>query len=100
MERGDLLALGDLARDAKAPGPAPATGSGGAGLVEALLGIDEDVGQLLVGGGPGVDHRVGGDLLAQHLADGPQQATADDRVMLGQDLQRDVLVDDLANQRA
>ncbi|KFF31934.1 hypothetical protein G039_0329585 [Pseudomonas aeruginosa VRFPA01] len=71
----------------------------GAGGVDRLLCLDQQVGQLLVGRAPGFDHLVGGDFLAEHLADRPQQAVADDRIVLGQDLQRDMLVDHLGHQR-
>ncbi|MCY1439394.1 hypothetical protein D9M71_556280 [compost metagenome] len=55
---------------------------------------------MLVGGGPGIYHLVGGYLGAQHFTNGAQQAGADNGVLLGQHLQGHVFVDDLAHQRA
>ncbi len=100
VERGDLLTLPDLARDTEPARTTPAAGSFGLGLIEPFLLADEQVGELLVGRRPGIDHRIGGDRLAKDLADGPQQAATDQWVVLGQHLQGDVLVDDLCHQRA
>ncbi len=100
VKGGDLCAFDGLARNAKTPRPPPASIRLGLGLVEILLLTDKDVGELLIGGAPGVDHGVGSDLVAEHFADRPQQAGANQRVMLGQYLQRDMLVDDLSDQRA
>jgi len=83
VKRGDLLALLDLARNAERARATPASRRFGLGLVEAFFLADEQVGELLIGRRPGLDHRIGGDGLAKHLADGAQQAIADQRVMLG-----------------
>jgi hypothetical protein len=64
------------------------------------FGADQDVGQLTVGRAPGAHHLRRGDLVAQHFGNGAQQAGADDRVVLRQDLQGHVLVDDLRHQVA
>ena len=53
---------------------------------------------MLVGIAPGIDDFVSGDFSTEHFADGFQQALAHQRVVLRQDLQRDVLVDDLGHQ--
>ncbi len=83
VKRGDLLALLDLARNAERARATPASRRFGLGLVEVFFLADEQVGELLIGRRPGVDYRIGGDGLAKHLADGAQQAIADQRVMLG-----------------
>ncbi|MCY1541515.1 hypothetical protein D9M68_772110 [compost metagenome] len=100
VQGDDLLAFDDLLRHPEVAGAAPAAAGCGTGGIGAFFGVDQDLRQLAIGGAPGVDHRVGGDLCAEHLANRPQQAAADDRVMFGQDLQRHMLVDDLPDQRA
>ena len=100
VEGGDLLALAHLAHHAEGTPAAPAASRTFGGGIDLLLGADQQVGQLAIGRGPGGDHRVGRHLGAEHLADGAQQAAADDRVVLGEDLQRHVLLHDLPNQRA
>jgi hypothetical protein len=79
---------------------APRQPPGACRLVVVLLalGADQDVGQL-ARPRPGVDDGIGGDLGAQHFADGAQQAVADHRVVLRQHLHGHVLVDDLRGQR-
>ena len=72
----------------------------GIGLVGGLFCTDQNVGQLAIGSGPGVNHFIGGHIGPQHLADGTQQVAAHNRVVLGQHLQGDVLVDDLRGQIA
>ena len=100
VERGDDAALGLLARDAEGALATPAARGGLDRGIGLLLGTDQQVGQLLIGRAPGVDHGIGRDLGAQHFADRAQQAGADDRVMLGLDLQRHMLVHDLRRQIA
>ncbi len=55
---------------------------------------------MLIGRRPGLDDGIGRDVRSQHLADGAQQAAADDGVLLRQHLQRHVLLHDLPDQRA
>ena len=98
IERGDLGALGHLARTRRRARRASRRVRGP--VSRRSFRADQDIGQLPVGRGPGRNHFVGGDLGAQHLADGAQQAGADDRVMRRLDLQRDMLVDDLRDQSA
>ena len=96
VERGDFLALRLLACHAEAPHTAPAAIGLGAGGIHRLLGLDQQVGQLLVGRAPGFEDFVGGDLFAEDLADRPQQASADDRIVFGQHLQETCLFTTLA----
>ncbi len=70
------------------------------GVVDTLLTGDEDICELLIGCGPRCDDFICRDFCAQHLADSLQNAGADNRVMLGKDLQRHMLVDYLARQPA
>ena len=99
VQRNDLLTFLHLAAQAETARPAPATLGSGVGAIRGLFGTDEDVRQLPIRHGPGLDHRIGGNLRTEHFTNRPQQAAADNRVMLGQDLQRHMLVDDLPNQR-
>ena len=100
IQRGDLGALRHLAADLETARTAPAAGRRRGGGVDVFLGADQQIRELLVGGAPGLDHGVGRDVRPQHLADRPQQAAADDGVMLGQHLQRHMLLHDLPDQRA
>src|SRR5690606_10169103 len=61
-------------------------------------GTDQDIRQLLIGITPGVDNFRRGDFLAQHFGNGGQQAAADNRVVLGENLQGNVFVDDFGEQ--
>src|SRR3989344_7930320 len=88
VQRDDLLAFLHLAAQAETARPAPATLSSGVGAISSFFGTDKDVRQLPIRHGPGFDHRIGGDLFTKHFTNRPQQAAADNRVMLGQDLQR------------
>eukprot|EP00160_Parvularia_atlantis_P001937 Unigene11584_Nuclearia_a/m.35293 Unigene11584_Nuclearia_a/g.35293 ORF Unigene11584_Nuclearia_a/g.35293 Unigene11584_Nuclearia_a/m.35293 type:complete len:305 (+) Unigene11584_Nuclearia_a:299-1213(+) len=100
VERYDFAAFLLTAYQAEFAGTAPATFGLFLLFIEILFGTDQDVGQLAIGRAPGIYHGGGGDFLAQHFFDGAQQAAADDRVVLGQNLQGNVLVDDLADQAA
>ena len=100
VERGDLGAFLHPLLHLESALATPAAFGLGRAVVDAALGGDQDVGQLLVGSTPGGQHLVGGDLGTQHLADGAQQASADDGVVLGLHLQRHMLVDDLRGQIA
>jgi len=98
VERGDQLALHLAPRHPEGALTAPAAVARCIAGIHLFLGGDQQVGQRLVGLAPGGQDLVGGGF-AQHLADGAQQALADDRVVLGQHAERGVLVDD-ARQRA
>ena len=91
-EGANHLALALDLGDTELAQTTPAAGAIGEGLVALGFGGDQQRGQVVVQGRPGV-----GDLrrhhLAQHLADGGHQAFADDGVLLGLDAQRDVLAD-------
>ena len=65
------------ARDAERARTTPATRGFGLGLVEPFLLPDEQVCPLLIGRGPGVDHRIRGDGPTNDPADGPQPAATD-----------------------
>ncbi|MNO94376.1 hypothetical protein D3C76_859940 [compost metagenome] len=100
VEGGDFVAFLHLARDAEAPRAAPAAGRRGALGVNRFLGIDQHIGQLLIGRAPGVEHFLGGDFLAEYFANCPQQAGTNDGIVFRKNLQRHMLVDDLRHQRA
>ncbi len=100
VEGADLGALGHLLHQLEGTGTAPAAFGMGDVVIGLGLSSDQDVGQLGVGSGPGVDHRIGGNLGAQHLADRTQQAVAHDLVLVRLHLQRHMLVDDLRGQVA
>ncbi|CVN70088.1 Uncharacterised protein [Streptococcus pneumoniae] len=87
---GDGRVAGGLLRDDPPVRPHPVVGLLG---VEALLDLDEGVGHEPVDLGPGVGHR-GGDGVAEHLADGPEEVLVDDRVLLLDDAEGGVLVGD------
>ncbi len=98
IERGNDFALLHLARNAQAARATPAPRLGRVVAVDRLLGIDQDLRQHAIGLAPGADDLVGR-RFAQHVADRLQQAAADDRIVLGLDAQRGVLLHD-ARQRA
>jgi hypothetical protein len=64
-----------------------------------LLAAHQELGQELVGFGPGRDHFVGG-RLAQDVAQRPNQRPPDRRIVLGPDVEGDVLLGDALNHRA
>ena len=100
VERADLGTLCHLLHQLEGACTAPAAFGMGNVVIGLGLGGDQDVGQLGIGSGPGVDHRIGGNLGAQYLADGAQQACAHDLVLAGLHLQGHMLVDDLRGQVA
>ncbi len=100
VEGADLFAFRLNQRDAERASAAPASRRVGLGRIALLFGADQQIGQLAIGCGPGVDHRIGGHLGAQHLANALQQGDAHQRIVIRLDLQGDVLVDDLLDQRS
>lgn len=66
--------------------------------VDLLLSVDQDVGQLTIGGLPGIDDGVGRYLGTQNFANRGQQVGSNDRVPIGRNVERDVLVDDLSGE--
>ena len=94
-EGGNLLGLFGFRSDLEASRVAPAAFGFFIRFVGAFFGADEDVCELSVGDAPGVDDSVGGDLLSKYFSDGLEEAGADDGVVFGKNLQRDVLIDDL-----
>jgi hypothetical protein len=93
VERGDDVALCFLAGNAQCSRAAPAARPGGVAAVDLLFRVDQQLGERAIGLGPG-----GNDLvirhLAQHLADGLQQAATHQRIVFGQHAQRRMLLDD------
>ena len=100
IEGGNLRALGFLAHHLEVARAAPAAFSSCSLVINAALGRNQNVCQLLVGGPPGGDDFVGRNLCPQHLTNGAQQARTHHGVMLGLHLQRHMLVDDLRGQVA
>jgi phospholipase/lecithinase/hemolysin len=100
VERRDLIALAHFARDPEQTQAAPSTGRRFPLGIHLLFESDQQVGELLVCGGPCFDDRIRGDLRAEHFTDRSEQTLANDRIMLGQDVQCHVLVDDLADEAA
>ena len=98
VERGDFAAFRLAPRDAEGAPAGPAAGLGGGIGIQPRLFGDQQVRQLTVGGGRGIDEFIGGGL-AQHFADRRQQMLADDGVMLGAHAQADVLVHDARHHR-
>jgi hypothetical protein len=70
VERRDLLAFRNLRDDDEVAAIAPAAGSARHARVDVLFRAGEDIRQLLVSHAPSLDHRVGGDISTQHIANG------------------------------
>lgn len=106
VEAGDLGRLGRAAQDPEAAPPRPAPRAhacarvpgrrrgGGERRVELRLALDEDVGERLVGGGPGGGDLGGDDGVAEDGGDGGEQVRADDGVLVGGDAEAGVPVGD------
>ncbi len=100
IERSDLGTFIHPVYQLELTRTAPAANGFGFFVVDRALGTDQNIGQLLIRMGPGLQYFVSGNVASQHFGDGADQAGADDRVMLRQDLQSDVLVDDFRHQIA
>jgi hypothetical protein len=99
VERGDDLAFGHHpVHDELAPAQ-PASRRRGPLVVQLLLAPHQNLGQEFVGFGPGRDHLVGGGL-AEDVAQRPDQRPTDSRIVLGQDVEGDVLLGDALHHRA
>ena len=93
VERRDDVALAHLAIDDERPVAVPAAGSGGLRCVDLGLAAREDLGEEPVRLGPGGDDLVGRGV-AEHVLDRDEQVLADDRVVLGLNPERAVLLSD------
>ena len=100
VKRGDFSTFLNFCRQFELTPAAPATRGCSLFVVNGGFGTDQDIGQLVIGRTPGAEHLRGGDVAAQHLLNGPQQAAADNRVVLREDLQCNMLVDDSGHQIA
>src|SRR5215203_5538098 len=99
IEGGDDLALGyDPVDDELAPAQ-PATRRRCPLVVQLLLAPHQDLGQELISFGPGRDHLLGG-RLAEDVTQRRDQRLADSRIMLGRDVEGDVLLGDALHRRA
>ena len=98
VKRRDFGAFLNSGRELERTPTTPAARRGRFLIVDGRFSPDQNIGQLVVSRPPGAQHFRGSDVAAQHFFDGAQQALANNRVVLRQDLQRHVLVDDLGHQ--
>ena len=100
IKRCDFRALLNAGRELELTTATPAARRCGFLVVDRRFGANQDIGQLTVRSPPGGQHLGRCNVTAQHFFDSTQQAGADNRVMLRQDLQGHVLVNDLGHQIA
>src|SRR3954466_4700960 len=98
VERGDFIALLHLVRYDEGTAIAPAAGCRRHTVVDFFFGAAEDVGQLLVGRAPGLEYRICRDVGTEDLADRAKERRPDDGVVVPANPQRDMLVDDRADE--